>query len=433
MQRYESYKPSGIQWVQQIPGHWSVERAKWIFNRAERPIRPEDDVVTAFRDGQVTLRINRRTEGFTNAIQEHGYQGIRKGDLVIHAMDAFAGAIGVSDSDGKSTPVYAACIPRGEYSINNYFYAYLLRYMAHSGYIESLSKGIRERSTDFRFAEFRELPLPIPPRAEQDRIVKFLDQKTTEIDAAIAKKQRLIELLQEQKSILINQAVTRGINPNVAMRDSGVAWLGAIPSHWAPMKLLWLCSSIRDGTHNPPAEQESDFRLLSVRNIVNGRFVTREDDRTMSFPAFKALCRSYTVERGDVVLALVGGTTGKSAVVDIDCDKISVQRSLGILRPIMSRLLPDYLNFSLKAAGLQRRIWDIATKYAAQPGIYLTDVGNLRIAVPSVTEQSQIVERCIALECHVEKMIDSAIKEINALVLFKQILIADTVAGRIKV
>jgi restriction endonuclease S subunit len=99
----------------------------------------------------------------------------------------------------------------------------------------------------------------------------------------------------------------------------------------------------------------------------------------------------------------------------------------------MSRLLPDYLNFSLKAAGLQRRIWDIATKYAAQPGIYLTDVGNLRIAVPSVTEQSQIVERCIALECHVEKMIDSAIKEINALVLFKQILIADTVAGRIKV
>jgi len=97
MQRYESYKPSGIQWVEKIPSHWGVERAKWLFNRMERPVRPEDDVVTAFRDGQVTLRTNRRTEGFTNALQEHGYQGIRKGDLVIHAMDAFAGAIGVSD------------------------------------------------------------------------------------------------------------------------------------------------------------------------------------------------------------------------------------------------------------------------------------------------------------------------------------------------
>ena len=202
MQRHDSYRPSGIQWVKEIPSHWRVERAKWLFERAERPVRPEDDVVTAFRDGQVTLRTNRRTEGFTNAIQEHGYQGIRKGDLVIHAMDAFAGAIGVSDSNGKSTPVYAACVPRGEFPVNSYYYAYLLRYMAHSGYIESLSKGIRERSTDFRFAEFRELPLPIPEQDEQDRIVAFLDHKTAEIDAAIAKKERLIELLQEQKKTM---------------------------------------------------------------------------------------------------------------------------------------------------------------------------------------------------------------------------------------
>lgn len=199
MQRHESYKSSGIQWSKQLPAHWNLQRAKWLFDRKERPPRADDGVVTAFRDGQVTLRTNRRTEGFTNAIQEHGYQGIRKGDLVIHAMDAFAGAIGVSDSDGKSTPVYAACVPRGEYPVNSYYYAYLLRYMAHSGYIESLSKGIRERSTDFRFTEFREQLLPIPPKNEQDRIVDLLDKKTAEINAAIEKKKRLIELLQEQK------------------------------------------------------------------------------------------------------------------------------------------------------------------------------------------------------------------------------------------
>lgn len=220
MQRYESYRSSGIQWVTQIPKEWRTERAKWIFKRMDRPVRVEDDVVTAFRDGQVTLRTNRRTEGFTNAIHEHGYQGIRKGDLVIHAMDAFAGAIGVSDSDGKSTPVYAACAPTPEFNANSYYYAYLVRYMAHSGYIQSLSKGIRERSTDFRFTDFRELPLPIPPRIEQERIVNFLDQKTNEIDMAISKKEQLIKLLEEQKGILISQAVTRGLNPDVPMRDS---------------------------------------------------------------------------------------------------------------------------------------------------------------------------------------------------------------------
>ena len=102
--KYDSYKQSDIAWVGDIPDEWGTVKAKWLFKKMERPVRLEDDVVTAFRDGEVTLRKNRRTEGFTNALKEHGYQGIRKGDLVIHAMDAFAGAIGVSDSDGKSTP-----------------------------------------------------------------------------------------------------------------------------------------------------------------------------------------------------------------------------------------------------------------------------------------------------------------------------------------
>lgn len=91
--KYESYKDSGVEWLGEIPESWSKERAKWLFKKMQRPVRPQDDVVTVFRDGQVTLRTNRRVEGFTNAIQEHGYQGIRKGDLVIHAMDAFAGSI----------------------------------------------------------------------------------------------------------------------------------------------------------------------------------------------------------------------------------------------------------------------------------------------------------------------------------------------------
>ena len=110
--KYKRYKDSGIEWLGEVPEHWEVEKGKWLFLKMDRQVRPEDGVVTAFRDGQVTLRTNRRTDGFTNAIKEHGYQGIRKGDLVIYAMDAFAGAIGVSESDGKSTPVYSACVPR---------------------------------------------------------------------------------------------------------------------------------------------------------------------------------------------------------------------------------------------------------------------------------------------------------------------------------
>jgi type I restriction enzyme S subunit len=103
---YVPLRDSGIPWLGEIPAHWELKRAKWLFNQSALPVRDDDEMVTCFRDGQVTLRKNRREEGFTNAIKELGYQGIRVGQLVLHSMDAFAGAIGVSDSDGKCSPEY---------------------------------------------------------------------------------------------------------------------------------------------------------------------------------------------------------------------------------------------------------------------------------------------------------------------------------------
>lgn len=120
---YPVYKDSELPWVGWVPDHWSLERGKTLFRKMARPALPEDEVVTCFRDGTVTLRKNRRTSGFTESLKEIGYQGVRCGDLVIHAMDAFAGAIGVADSDGKSTPVYSVCQSQG--AANSYYYAYI--------------------------------------------------------------------------------------------------------------------------------------------------------------------------------------------------------------------------------------------------------------------------------------------------------------------
>ncbi|HHF0416321.1 TPA: restriction endonuclease subunit S [Haemophilus influenzae] len=208
-------KDSGVEWIGQVPEHWDVQRSKFIFKKIERKVNEEDQIVTCFRDGQVTLRANRRTEGFTNALKEHGYQGIRKGDLVIHAMDAFAGAIGISDSDGKATPVYSVCLPHDKQKIDIYFYAYYLRNLALSGFISSLAKGIRERSTDFRYSDFAELLLPIPPYLEQQKIADYLDKQTSKIDRAIALKTAHIEKLKEYKNVLINDVVTGKVRVSV--------------------------------------------------------------------------------------------------------------------------------------------------------------------------------------------------------------------------
>lgn len=203
-------KPSGIDWIGEIPEHWKLLRAKNMFQRMNRPVRPEDETITCFRDGQVTLRKRRRLEGFTESFKEIGYQGIRKGDLVIHQMDAFAGSIGVSDSDGKGTPVYICLQPKG--SENNFYYAYLLREMARTGYIKSLYRGIRERSSDFRFETLAKLFLPIPPASEQHAIVDYLQDKTSKIDKLISEKTREMEYMKELRQRIISDAVTGKID-----------------------------------------------------------------------------------------------------------------------------------------------------------------------------------------------------------------------------
>lgn len=266
MKRYDKYKDSGIAWIGEIPQHWEVRKAKYMFEKNKRAVRPEDEVVTCFRDGQVTLRKNRRVTGFTESISEIGYQGIRKGDLVIHQMDAFAGAIGVSDSDGKGTSVYHCCTPKGEYE--TLYYSFLLRQMASSGFIQSLYRGIRERSSDFNFFTFGNQYLLVPPISEQQEIVRYLDSKTKKIDSYIEEKEKEISLLQELKQSEIAFAVTHGTNPNAPMKDSGIAWIGKVPKHWEEISLknvfvdrvsgLW-GNDINEGEVNKECIRIADF------------------------------------------------------------------------------------------------------------------------------------------------------------------------------
>lgn len=203
-------KDSGIPWIGQIPEHWNMMRAKFMFKKEKRDVRSTDRVITCFRDGQVTLRENRRTTGYTESITEIGYQGIRKGDLVIHQMDAFAGSIGVSDSDGKGTSVYHCCTAKGPYIPE--YYALVLREMARTGFIQSLYRGIRERSSDFNFQTFGKQYLPIPPEDEQKEIVNFIHTRNNKIDTMIEALKAEIDRLTEYKQRLISDVVTGQID-----------------------------------------------------------------------------------------------------------------------------------------------------------------------------------------------------------------------------
>ena len=199
-------KATNIPWLKEIPEHWEALRAKHMFNKEQRPVEEGDEIVTCFRDGEVTLRRNRRTSGFTEATDYSHYQHICKGDLVIHQMDAFAGSAGVSDSDGMGTPVLSVCTPKSANVLNEY-YAHVVRLMGKNGFILSLYRGIRERSSDFRFDTFAKLWLPVPPLSEQRSIVSYLDAKCAKIDKLIANVTKEIECIKEYKQRLISDVV----------------------------------------------------------------------------------------------------------------------------------------------------------------------------------------------------------------------------------
>lgn len=197
-------RDSGVQWIGMMPTHWDCQRGKYILRYVQKPVRDDDGVITCFRDGEVTLRSNRREEGFTMADKEIGYQGIDVGDLVVHGMDGFAGAIGISDSRGKASPVLNVL----DTEQNKRYIMYYLRSMAYNDVFVALATGIRVRSCDLRWNKLAELLYPMPPVEEQQAIVEHIDSVLERTNAIIADKKQQIESIEEYKKSLIFEYVT---------------------------------------------------------------------------------------------------------------------------------------------------------------------------------------------------------------------------------
>ncbi|EAH5217005.1 restriction endonuclease subunit S [Campylobacter upsaliensis] len=396
------YKPSGIKWLGEIPHHWEIKKAKGIFKEVKRSVKDNDEIITCFRDGIVTLRKNRRTEGFTNSLKEIGYQGIRVNDLVIHSMDAFAGAIGVSDSNGKATPVYVVCVPRYDNLADNKYYAYLLRNVANSGFILSLAKGIRERSTEFKYNDFADLKIPLPPLQEQKEIAEFLDKKCEKIQNYIDKKQKLITLLQEKKQALINEVVTKGLNPNIEFKNSEIEYLGLIPHHWEVRRMKFMAS------------------------IHNGREQTEIADENGIYPIYGS-----------------GGILGKSMYFIYDKPSVLLGRKGTIDKPLFVEepfwtidtmfytsiskiVLPKYFYYLCLTIDFQFYI-----SGSAIPSMTQYDLANISFALPPLQEQKQIAnfldEKCEKINSVIEK----TKKQIELIKEYKNTLINEAVCGRV--
>jgi type I restriction enzyme S subunit len=174
-------------------------------------------------------------------------------------------------------------------------------------------------------------------------------------------------------------------------KDSGIEWLGEVPSNWNVVPLKYICSLLKDGTHLPPARVDYGIPLLSVRNLVDGSFILRDDDSMISESSYEELCRGFIPQSQDVLLAIVGATLGKTALISNDLGPFHIQRSLAIFRTQLEKMLPIFLNLIFQSHGFQALLWEL-TGYSAQPGIYLGTLQNLRIPIPPSFVQKEIAE-----------------------------------------
>jgi len=427
LNRYQSFKSSEIDWVGEIPSHWETVKPKFKLNRVTRPFDDDDEVVTCFRDGVVTLRKNRRETGFTNSIKEHGYQQIRPGDLVVHEMDGFEGAIGISDSKGKSTPVYTVIEP--DQRVDLRYINYLLREMSKTGKIESLARSIRERTTDFRWNMWSEIHFPFPPIEEQQLISRYLDKKTEQIDSLVKKIQKKIELLKEQRTSLINQCVTKGLDPNVEMKDSGVEWIGEIPKHWKKSKFkfvsdLYTGDSLNDSqklkyeSDNPndiPYVSSKDIdRDYHIVNYNNGLRVPKEENPLKISP------------KGSFLMVIEGGSSGRK-IVFLEQDVCFVNK----LCSFNSVENTKFQYYFVQCVGYQDKF-----KFSLSGiigGVSISKLKDFELILPPLSEQQKIVEYLDEQTGLIDNKVFIEEKRMELLKEYRQSLISSVVTGKVRV
>ena len=423
---YPAYKTSGIPWLGDVPSHWEAERGKRLLMKMERPVRDVDDVVTCFRDGTVTLRKNRRTEGFTESLQEIGYQGIRVGDLVIHAMDAFAGSVGVSDSDGKGTPVYSVCRPKS--NANAHYYALVVREMARNQWIAALATGIRERSTDFRYSTLAAQLLPLPPLPEQTAIVRYLDHVDRRIRRYVSAKRKLIALLEEEKQAIVNQAVTRGLDPNVRLKPTGVAWLGDVPEHWEVRRLKYVCSDAAIYGANIPATyyQAEGVRFLRTTDIA--------DDGSLNAGGVflpTELVDGYVLSDGDILLSR-SGTVGRSFLYSAYLHGPCAYAGYLVRFVPNPVILPKFLFRFTKTAAFSSFLRTMAISSTIE-NVNADKYANGHLPLPPLPEQAAIVAYLDEATVDIDSAIARTRRQIELVQEYRTRLIADVVTGKLDV
>ncbi|TXB61719.1 restriction endonuclease subunit S [Phaeodactylibacter luteus] len=432
---YPAYKDSGVEWLNEMPEEWNKTRLAFVgkFSKGRGIARKDLTVngVPVILYGDIYTKYGIQTEKLIHASSEEivaNSEKILTGDLLLTGSGETREDIGKCVVYTGADRAYAGgdIIILRPSKIHSVFLSYALNSPHLIREKAKLAKG--EIVIHIYSSQLRTISIPLPPYSEQTIIAHFLDHKTTQIDDAIDKHRQLIELLREHRAALINEAVTKGLNPNAPMKDSGVEWIGEVPAHWELVKLKYLTRKIIDGTHFTPNYTEKGVPFIRVTDLKND-IIDLSKTKYISKEEHEELSRRCNPEKGDVLLSK-NGTIGITKVVDWDYE-FSLFVSVCLIK-FTDRLNPYFFSFLFSSNVVDQQIKE-SSKTTSVTNLHLDKIRELLSIVPPINEQHQIITYIETETTRIDREIDLAQQEIALLEEYRQSLIAEAVSGKIDV
>ncbi|EIG0596520.1 restriction endonuclease subunit S [Campylobacter upsaliensis] len=422
------YKPSGIKWLGEIPQSWEIKPLQAIFNqRNEQNNNLEfQTILSLVKDVGVIPYEEKGNVGNKAKDDLQGYKIARVNDLVLNKMNAVIGSLGVSKYDGLVSPIYLVLyIENPNYLIA--YYSYLFQTKSIQKFLRKFAYGIMEIRESIDYLEFKKMFLPTPPLQEQKEIAEFLDSKCEKIQNYIDKKQKLITLLQEKKQALINEVVTKGLNPNIEFKNSGIAYLGLIPHHWEVKKLKYvgkvvlgkmLCNEHQKGYSHCYYLKSKNLQWLNVEVSQIEKMWFSEYEKSL-----------YRIKKDDLLVS-EGGEVGKTCIWNNELAECYIQNSVHkiTLNKFNNAKFFLYLFFTYGKLG----VFDSVVSRVSIAHLVLEKLVNVDMVVPPLQEQKQIAnfldEKCEKINSAIEK----TKRQIALIKEYKNTLINEAVCGRIR-
>ncbi len=432
---YPEYKESGSPWLGRVPAHWDLRRLKYLLHEVnDRSLDGEERLLSVSQYTGVTPRrtLEGSEEHETRATSLVGYKKVAVNDLAINIMLAWNGSLGVSPWEGVVSPAY--CVYRFADGLSPLFFHNLLRSPSYKVRIKQTSRGVVESRLRLYTEDLGRIEALLPPPSEQAAIVRFLDWANGRLERAIRAKRKVIALLNEQKQAIIHRAVTRGLNPNVPLKPSGIPWLREIPKHWGVRRLRTVADLIVSNVDKLTTLDQTSVRLCNYVDAYKNERIT-EHLPFMRATASMDEIRRFRIWRGDVLITKDSeewDDIGVPSLVEYEAPDLVCGYHLGILRLKHGCVAGSFLHRVLQCKIIAAQL-HVAANGVTRYGLSQHAIKDILVPLPPFGEQETIVLSIGADLAAFEAEENAAEREIALLREYRTRLVADVVTGKLDV